>query len=76
MGLNSFMIRHAALIFTCKTFFAAMLALLAALWLDLPRPYWAMATVYITSQAPHLVLVPPPVPTPSRTSSPPRRSSP
>ncbi|SHN69728.1 FUSC family protein [Bradyrhizobium erythrophlei] len=50
MGLNSFMIRHAALIFTCKTFVAAMLALLAALWLDLPRPYWAMATVYITSQ--------------------------
>ena len=50
MGLNSFMIRHAALIFTCKTFLAAMLALLAALWLDLPRPYWAMATVYITSQ--------------------------
>jgi uncharacterized membrane protein YccC len=49
MGLNSFMIRHAALIFTCKTFVAAMLALLAALWLDLPRPYWAMATVYITS---------------------------
>src|SRR5580692_776396 len=50
MSLNSFMIRHAALIFTCKTFVAAMLALLAALWLDLPRPYWAMATVYITSQ--------------------------
>jgi len=50
MSLNSFLIRHAALVFACKTFFAAMLALLAALWLDLPRPYWAMATVYITSQ--------------------------
>ena len=50
MGLNSFLIRHAALVFACKTFIAAMLALLAALWLDLPRPYWAMGTVYITSQ--------------------------
>ena len=50
MRLNSFLIRHAAVIFACKTFLAAMLALLAALWLDLPRPYWAMATVYITSQ--------------------------
>jgi uncharacterized membrane protein YccC len=50
MGLNSFLTRHAALVFACKTFIAAMLALLAALWLDLPRPYWAMATVYITSQ--------------------------
>jgi uncharacterized membrane protein YccC len=50
MRLNSFLIRHAPLIFACKTFFAAALALLAALWLDLPRPYWAMATVYITSQ--------------------------
>ena len=50
MRLNSFLIRHADLVFACKTFIAAMLALLAALWLDLPRPYWAMATVYITSQ--------------------------
>ena len=50
MRLNSFLIRQAAVIFACKTFLAAMLALLAALWLDLPRPYWAMATVYITSQ--------------------------
>ena len=50
MRLNSFLIRHAAVIFACKTFLAAMLALLVALWLDLPRPYWAMATVYITSQ--------------------------
>ena len=50
MRLNSFLIRHAAVIFACKTFLAAMLALLAALWFDLPRPYWAMATVFITSQ--------------------------
>ena len=26
-----------------------MLALSIALWLDMPRPYWAMASVYITS---------------------------
>src|ERR1700739_2168152 len=50
MRLNSFQIRYAAPVFACKTFLAAVLALLAALWLDLPRPYWAMATVYITSQ--------------------------
>lgn len=50
MRLNSILIRHADLVFACKTFLAAVLALLAALWLDLPRPYWAMATVYITSQ--------------------------
>src|ERR1700744_5547248 len=50
MRLNSFLIRYAAPVFACKTFLAAVLALVAALWLDLPRPYWAMATVYITSQ--------------------------
>ncbi|KOX49160.1 fusaric acid resistance protein [Streptomyces purpurogeneiscleroticus] len=27
-----------------------MLALFLALWIDLPRPYWAVGTVYITSQ--------------------------
>lgn len=43
-------VRSADLIFSFKTFAAAMLALLLALWIDLPRPYWAMATVYITSQ--------------------------
>jgi uncharacterized membrane protein YccC len=48
--LQSSLVRRADLVFACKTFLAAMLALLAALWLDLPRPYWAMATVYITSQ--------------------------
>jgi uncharacterized membrane protein YccC len=43
-------VRAADLIFSLKTFAAATLALVIALWLDLPRPYWAMATVYITSQ--------------------------
>src|SRR3954468_7295346 len=37
-------------IFALKIFGAAMLALYLALWLDLPRPYWAMATVFITTQ--------------------------
>ncbi|WP_298378142.1 FUSC family protein [uncultured Bradyrhizobium sp.] len=45
-----FLIRHADLIFALKTFAASMLALVIALAIDLPRPYWAMATVYITSQ--------------------------
>ncbi len=49
-GTQPFLIRHADLIFSLKTFAAAMLALIVALWIDLPRPYWAMATVYITSQ--------------------------
>src|SRR6516162_413217 len=44
------LVRHADLIFALKTFFASMSALVIALALDLPRPYWAMATVYITSQ--------------------------
>ncbi|MCJ2051278.1 FUSC family protein [Methylobacterium sp. J-070] len=36
--------------FALKTYAAAMLALFLALWIDLPRPYWALGTVYITSQ--------------------------
>src|SRR3569833_2954809 len=44
------LVRYADLIFALKTFAASMLALLIALAIDLPRPYWAMATVYITSQ--------------------------
>ena len=36
--------------FSLKTFAAAMLALYLAIWIDLPRPYWALGTVYITSQ--------------------------
>ncbi len=47
---RSLLVRHADLVFAVKTFAAAMLALVFALWMDLPRPYWAMATVYITSQ--------------------------
>jgi uncharacterized membrane protein YccC len=45
-----FLVRHADIVFSLKTFAAAMLALVIALGMDLPRPYWAMATVYITSQ--------------------------
>jgi uncharacterized membrane protein YccC len=36
--------------FAIKTFGAATLALYLALWIDRPRPYWAVSTVYITSQ--------------------------
>src|ERR1700735_3218657 len=36
-------------IFSVKTFAASMFALYIALALELPRPYWAMATVYIVS---------------------------
>src|SRR5260370_38880540 len=46
---SSFWIRHAALVFALRTFAAAMLAFAIALRLDMPRPYWAMASVYITS---------------------------
>lgn len=45
-----FLVRHANLVFAFKTLAASMLAFIIALWIDLPRPYWAMATVYITSQ--------------------------
>ena len=46
---SSFWNRHAALVFSLKTFAAAMLAFSIALLLDMPRPYWAMASVYITA---------------------------
>jgi uncharacterized membrane protein YccC len=36
-------------IFSAKTFLAAMVALYISLKLQLPRPYWAMASVYIVS---------------------------
>lgn len=36
--------------FALRTFAAAMAALYVALWIELPRPYWAVGTVYITSQ--------------------------
>ncbi|MCC8943973.1 FUSC family protein [Bradyrhizobium sp. Arg62] len=46
---SSFRERHAAIIFAFRTYAAAMLAFSIALLLDMPRPYWAMASVYITS---------------------------
>ncbi|MDR5740395.1 MULTISPECIES: FUSC family protein [unclassified Caballeronia] len=36
-------------LFSTRTFAAAMIALYIALALELPRPYWAMATCYIVS---------------------------
>jgi hypothetical protein len=47
----SIWVRHAALVFALKTFAAAMLAYAIALWLDMPRPFWAMTTVFITASA-------------------------
>ena len=46
---HSFLSRHSASVFAVRTFAAAMVALSIALLLDMPRPYWAMASVYITS---------------------------
>ena len=46
----SFLVRHADIIFSLKTFGAATIALLIAFAMNLDRPYWALATVYITSQ--------------------------
>ena len=37
-------------LFSVKTFLAGMLALYIAFSIDLSRPYWALATVYIVSQ--------------------------
>ncbi|MDX3808637.1 MAG: FUSC family protein, partial [Bosea sp. (in: a-proteobacteria)] len=36
-------------LFSAKAFTAAMLALYIALACDLPRPYWAMTTVYVVA---------------------------
>jgi uncharacterized membrane protein YccC len=36
-------------LFSVKTFVASMVALYIALKLELPRPYWAMASVYVVS---------------------------
>ncbi len=41
---------RAAWLFSVNCFAAALLALLIGFWLDLPRPYWAVMTVYIISQ--------------------------
>lgn len=45
-----FLVRHADIIFSIKTLIAGMSALLIGFAMDLPRPYWALATVYIASQ--------------------------
>ncbi|MFF2324046.1 FUSC family protein [Agrobacterium sp. NPDC058088] len=42
-------VTSANVIFSLKTFIAAMLAYLLALSFDLNRPYWAVATVYIVA---------------------------
>jgi hypothetical protein len=38
-----------AWLFSAKAFAAVCLALYIALWFDMPRPYWAMTTVYVVS---------------------------
>jgi uncharacterized membrane protein YccC len=43
-------ITREGLLFSAKTFLAATIALWIALEFDLPRPYWALATVYILAQ--------------------------
>jgi uncharacterized membrane protein YccC len=37
-------------VFAAKTAASALLALWLALWIDLPRPYWAVTSVFIVSQ--------------------------
>lgn len=37
-------------LFSIKAFIAACVAFYVALWINLPSPYWAVATVYIVSQ--------------------------
>lgn len=39
----------ATVMFSLKTFMAAMLAYFIAISFDLPRPFWAVATVYIVA---------------------------
>ncbi len=36
-------------VFSFKAFAAAMLALWIAMYMGLPRPYWAMASVYVVA---------------------------
>jgi uncharacterized membrane protein YccC len=40
----------AALVFSVKTFAAAMLALFISFWLGLDEPYWALLTVFVVAQ--------------------------
>ncbi len=44
------LIRPEHWLFSIKAFVSGMLALAVAFWFDLPRPYWALATVYVASQ--------------------------
>ena len=44
------MLRPASLLFSINCLIATLLALYIAFSIGLPRPYWAMLTVYITSQ--------------------------
>ncbi len=37
-------------LFSLKAYLAACIALYVALWIDLPRPYWSVITVYVVSQ--------------------------
>ena len=46
--MNAFTARNLA--FATKTAFAAIAAILLALWFDLPNPGWASMTVFLTSQ--------------------------
>lgn len=39
-----------AVLFSVKSFTAAMLAYYTSLWIGLPKPFWAIVTVYIVSQ--------------------------
>lgn len=39
-----------AILFSAKSFAAAMLAYYVSLWIGLPKPFWAIVTVYIVSQ--------------------------
>lgn len=42
-------ITRAEWVFSAKCFAAAMLAMYAALWFGLPRPFWAMMTTYVVA---------------------------
>ncbi|WP_052360898.1 FUSC family protein [Geminisphaera colitermitum] len=49
-GVAAWRLEQSAVVFSLKTFTAAMLALWIAFRLDLPQPGWALMTVYIVSQ--------------------------
>jgi uncharacterized membrane protein YccC len=41
---------RSSVLFSLNCLAATLLALLIGFWLDLPRPYWAVLTIYIVSQ--------------------------